>query len=404
MTSGSTRELDGQRFRRVLGSYPTGVTVVTAIAADGVPAGMAVGSFTSVSLDPPLVAFLPDKSSTSFPKIRTATSFCVNVLAADQEPLCRAFASRGGNKFAGVQWSPTPSGAPRIDGVAAWIDCEFESVQEAGDHYLVIGRVRELDSNAERLPLVFFRGGYGRFSPSSLVAVPEQDFIGHLRLAERCRGEMERVATEVGTECLAVAPVHDQLVVLASAGAPAGHTEFTRVGLRIPFVPPIGTLFLAWADDDAVRGWLSRTRRPLSDAERDQYLEHLATVRARGWSLSVGDDGDIHTEMLDAIDNYSEGDQDSRARVQTLATEVVHRFKPPDHLDPDTVYDIRLLSVPVFGTGGSVPLTLTLWGLPSPSTGADVHRYLELTRAAARTIASSLGDQRPVATSGSVAS
>src|ERR1700754_2445302 len=139
MTSGLTTGVDGQRFRRVLGSYPTGVTVVTAIGADGAPAGMAVGSFTSVSLDPPLVAFLPDKSSTSFPKIRTASSFCVNVLAADQEPLCRAFATSGGDKFAGVGWSPTPSGAPCLDGAAAWIDCEFESVQEAGDHYLVIG-------------------------------------------------------------------------------------------------------------------------------------------------------------------------------------------------------------------------------------------------------------------------
>lgn len=396
MTSGSTTGLDGQRFRRVLGSYPTGVTVVTAIAADGTPAGMAVGSFTSVSLDPPLVAFLPDKSSTSFPKIRTATSFCVNVLAADQEPVCRAFATSGGDKFAGVRWSPTPSGAPRIDGVAAWIDCSFESVQEAGDHYLVIGRVRELDANGERLPLVFFQGGYGRFSPSSLVAVPERDFIGHLRLAERCRGEMERVASAVGTECLAIAPVHDQLVVLASAGAPAGHTEFTRVGQRIPFVPPIGAPFLAWADDDAVRGWLSRAGRPLTDAEWGQHTELLARVRARGWSLSLGgDDADRHTELLDAIDDYSDGDQDSRARVQTLATELAHRFEPPEDLDPAAEYDVRLLSVPVFAPDGSVPLTLTLWGLPNPSTGADVHRYLELTQAATRTITSSLRDRPP---------
>ncbi|HEY2100013.1 MAG TPA: flavin reductase family protein, partial [Pseudonocardia sp.] len=80
MTSGSATHIDAQRFRQVLGSYPTGVTVITAIAEDGSPAGMAVGSFTSVSLDPPLVAFLPDRSSTSFPKIRTARSFCVNVL------------------------------------------------------------------------------------------------------------------------------------------------------------------------------------------------------------------------------------------------------------------------------------------------------------------------------------
>jgi flavin reductase (DIM6/NTAB) family NADH-FMN oxidoreductase RutF len=160
----SSTGIDPRHFRDVLGNYPTGVTVVTAIDESGAPAGMAVGSFTSVSLDPPLVAFLPDKSSSSFPKIRTATSFCVNVLAADQEELCRGFAVRGGDKFAGVEWAPTGSGAPRLDGVAAWIDCDFESVTEAGDHYLVLGRVRELDSPGDRRPLVFFQGVYGHFT------------------------------------------------------------------------------------------------------------------------------------------------------------------------------------------------------------------------------------------------
>src|ERR1700704_4437262 len=105
----SSTGIDARHFRNVLGNYPTGVVVITAIDQAGAPAGMAVGSFTSVSLDPPLVAFLPDKSSTSFPKIRTAASFCVTVLAADQEDVCRAFATRGGDKFAGVKWSATES-------------------------------------------------------------------------------------------------------------------------------------------------------------------------------------------------------------------------------------------------------------------------------------------------------
>ena len=94
-TDSGVLQFDSKRFRQVLGHYPTGVTVVTAVDADGQPAGMAVGSFTSVSLDPPLVAFLPDKSSTSFPRIRRASSFCVNVLSAEQENVCRAFAAKG---------------------------------------------------------------------------------------------------------------------------------------------------------------------------------------------------------------------------------------------------------------------------------------------------------------------
>jgi flavin reductase (DIM6/NTAB) family NADH-FMN oxidoreductase RutF len=391
-TTGDGSEGDGHidpaSFRRVLGSYPTGVTVVTAVGEDGNPAGMAVGSFTSVSLDPPLVAFLPDRSSTSFPKIRTAASFCVNVLAADQEDVCRAFATRGGDKFAGVAWSPAKSGAPRLDGVAAWIDCDFESVTDAGDHYLVLGRVRELDAHSERLPLVFFQGGYGRFSPSSLIALPEADYVRQLRMADLSRPEMERVATEVGTECLALAPVDDQLVVLASAGAPSGDAEFTRVGQRIPFVPPIGAPFLAWADDAAVGAWLSRAEPPPDEAERARHLARLARVRERGCSLSLGGDqtGETHDELLDAIDRYSDGDREGRRHVQRLGGVLAEEFEPEEDFTSAGQYDVRLVSVPVFGPDGSVALALTLWGLPGPSSGDEVRHYLDVVRAAATSI------------------
>src|SRR5687767_9052427 len=101
-TAGSPVEFDSARFRQVLGRFPTGVVVVTGIDPHGRPAGMAVGSFTSVSLVPPLLAFFPDKGSSSFPKIRASGSFCVNVLSASQEPVCRAFATKGADKFAGL--------------------------------------------------------------------------------------------------------------------------------------------------------------------------------------------------------------------------------------------------------------------------------------------------------------
>ncbi len=154
---------DSAKFRQVLGHFPTGVTVVTADTDTG-PTGMAVGSFASVSLDPPLVAFFPGAGSSSWPRIESAGSFCVNVLAEDQEEVCRRFASKGDDKFTGLGWRPAPSGAPLLDGVLAWIDCDIESVTEAGDHYCVMGRVRELEVVHDGAPLVFFRGGYGRFA------------------------------------------------------------------------------------------------------------------------------------------------------------------------------------------------------------------------------------------------
>lgn len=150
------------RFRQVLGHFPTGVTVVTGDGADG-PVGMAVGSFFSISLEPPLVGFCPGKSSGSWPQIEPTGSFCVNILADDQEDVCRTFAMKADDKFAGLGWSRAATGSPLLNDVLAWIDCDIDAVHESGDHYIVVGAVRQLEVAREGKPLVFFRGGYGSF-------------------------------------------------------------------------------------------------------------------------------------------------------------------------------------------------------------------------------------------------
>jgi 3-hydroxy-9,10-secoandrosta-1,3,5(10)-triene-9,17-dione monooxygenase reductase component len=160
----SVTSFDNATFRRVLGHYPTGVCVVTAIEEGETPAGMVVGSFTSVSLDPPLVAFFPDRKSTSWPRIERVGKFCVNVLSSDQQALCRQFASSGGDKFAGVSHRVSANGSPILDGVVAWIDCTLDAVHEAGDHYIVLGRVVALEVDRPESPLLFFQGSYGAFS------------------------------------------------------------------------------------------------------------------------------------------------------------------------------------------------------------------------------------------------
>lgn len=156
--------VDEAHYRQVLGHFPTGVTVITAATPDG-PVGLAVGSFFSVSLDPPLVAFCAGKTSNSYPRIQTTGHFTVNVLAEDQEDVCRVFASKAPDKFAGIGYRPAPAtGAPIITDVLAWIECEIDAVHEAGDHWIVVGRVLDLGVVHEGGPLVFFRGGYGRYS------------------------------------------------------------------------------------------------------------------------------------------------------------------------------------------------------------------------------------------------
>jgi 3-hydroxy-9,10-secoandrosta-1,3,5(10)-triene-9,17-dione monooxygenase reductase component len=149
-----------RRFRDVLGRFASGVTVVTS-RSGGAPVGLTCQSFSSVSLDPPLVLFVPSTSSRSWPLIQQAGSFAVNVLAEGQQELSNRMAGGADDKFAGVGWSASEvTGNPLLDGTVAWIDCTIEAVHPGGDHDVVIGRVVDLGAGDAERPLLFHRGRY----------------------------------------------------------------------------------------------------------------------------------------------------------------------------------------------------------------------------------------------------
>jgi flavin reductase (DIM6/NTAB) family NADH-FMN oxidoreductase RutF len=156
---------DTAAFKEAMSTFATGVTIVAGIE-DGRPVGFSCQSFVSLSLDPPFIALAPARTSTSWPRIAKAGSFCVNVLGDHQRELCTRFAVSGGDKFDGVEWSPAPeTGAPLIAGSLAWVDCAVELVHDAGDHELIIGRVLDLDLGVgEGNPLVFFRSNFATVS------------------------------------------------------------------------------------------------------------------------------------------------------------------------------------------------------------------------------------------------
>ncbi|MFH9962440.1 flavin reductase family protein [Streptomyces mirabilis] len=160
--------VDQVTFRRVLGNFATGVTVVTAPGVEGEaggegPAGFACQSFASLSLDPPLVCFMVGRTSATWPRIAHAGVFCVNVLGAHQGELCRGFAVSGADKFAGVVYDAAPvSGSPRLSGAAAWVDCTIHAVHTGGDHLIVVGRVDALGASDDddAAPLLFHKGRF----------------------------------------------------------------------------------------------------------------------------------------------------------------------------------------------------------------------------------------------------
>jgi flavin reductase (DIM6/NTAB) family NADH-FMN oxidoreductase RutF/DNA-binding IclR family transcriptional regulator len=381
------RDITPDHFRNVLGHFPTGVAGITSIGRDGAPVGMTVGSFASVSLDPPLVAFMPAKGSSTFPKIREAGFFCVNVLGADQEDVCRAFAARGTDRFAGLRWHPAQSGAPVLDGAIAWIDCDIESVTEAGDHHIVLGRVRDLATAQSGLPLLFFQRGYGQFSSLSLTAAPEPDLIEKLRLADIVRPHMERLVVDLDAACMSSALIGSEVVVLASTGIPVDREFPTRVGQRMPFVAPLGAIFAAWSE-----ALLRRWTQPLTQAspeQLEQYSQMCRRVRERGWSIAMT--SEAHRRFENALTGVSVSE------IATQDLEPVRRVigalaeaYDPAMLDAEREYCVRNISVPVFDSETEPLLALTLYGLPPSISRAQIDAYVEVLTEASTAISREL--------------
>lgn len=371
--------IDAKQYRQVLGQYPTGVCVVTSAGTDGSPAGMVVGSFTSVSLDPPLVGFFPDRGSSSWPKVAANGRFCVNILSAEQEDVCRKLASKDPDKFASIAHHPSPMGSPIIDGAVAWIDCDLHSVGDAGDHFFVLGEVRLLEIAEGGLPLLFFQGGYGRFSPSSLAASDQHgQLTAQLQLVDRARPRMESLAAELSAVCVASARIGNEVVIIASAGQPRSHAPATLVGQRLPFLPPTGSVFAAWMDDAAVARWVGEP----GDPERALACrDALVRVRERGYS--VGLINQAQRAFVAKLRELSTGSSTpAEADLGTLIKDLAY---DPPALDRETSAAVRIMSAPVFESPGKVAFALTLHDFAKPSSPEDValltQRLLDTTAA-----------------------
>ena len=381
-------DIDPDRYRRVLGQYPTGVCVITGTSDEHGPSGRVVGSFTSVSLDPPLIAFYPARSSTSWPKIEHSGSFCVNILGADQEGICRTFSSKAENKFESVGYSGAPeTGSPLIDEIVGWIDCDIESVSDAGDHLLVLGRVRDLGIGEPRLPLVFFQGGYGRFAPLSLAAsAGGGSLVRPLRHVDLIRGLMEELSAQLHCRVLAGAQVDDEVIIVASAGYSHDDIDTTTlVGQRLPYLPPSGSVFAAWAEATEQEQWL----RHCSPDVRDQHRAALELVRCRGYS--VGLLSPVQRQFASTLEAMAQTHQETWPT--SLFGLIPKLSYDPPELDAPTMGMVRQVSAPVFDETGRVSLALTAFGFGTPEGGTD--HLLELVVETARTATHRIAGRAP---------
>ncbi|MFA7477954.1 MAG: flavin reductase family protein [Acidimicrobiia bacterium] len=163
-------QITEQNFRDTLSYYPTGVSAVCALW-DNQPVGMTIGSFFSISLDPPLVGLSVRQGSGTWPKIAEAGVFAVNVLAENQRHIAAALAASGDDKFGDIGWHSGVTGSPLVEGSLAHVECVIDQTLPVGDHWIVVGRVVNLDTHPEAdhkvEPMLFYRRGYGTFEERS---------------------------------------------------------------------------------------------------------------------------------------------------------------------------------------------------------------------------------------------
>lgn len=155
-----TTSIDPRQFRDVMGHLPTGVCALTARDLSGAPVAMIVGSLVSVSLEPALIGFFPQRTSGSWAQLQQAKTFCVNILAHDQQDLCRQLTRKTGERFGDVAWTPSPKGNPILTGAVAWLECTFFACGDAGDHLYVLAEVCDMKVVRPESSLVFHMGAF----------------------------------------------------------------------------------------------------------------------------------------------------------------------------------------------------------------------------------------------------
>ena len=385
-------------WRAVLGEYPTGVTLITSLDAQGAPVGMVVGTFTAVSQDPPLIGFLPDGTSTTYPIVAANGSFSASVLGTAHDELCRSFVRKDPDRFSGREWAISADGIPRLADAVAWFDASIEQEVPLGDHSLVVGRVSEFgtgDADAG-LPLLFRRAGYGSFQVPS-AAVDAAELGRRIRLAEESREIAGRLAETLGVEVMLSAVVHDSVVVLSvtrPAARPGEHASQRSLGVAFPFAAPLAPVFVAWAEPADRAAWIESSRHLVGAVDRDGLARTLDSVRRRGYNVST--DRALGSRFERLVQDDGAGRESFARFWSDLAAENEAVLRSGEIL-PNRVSSIQ---APVFGPDGDVVLVVNANGFEGIEDVADVEAAAAEVVAAATAIGARVSGRGPIRAEG----
>ena len=234
MTENTESPLDGRELRRAFGNFATGVTIVTTLDGEGNPCGFTANSFTSVSIDPPLLLVSIAKAAYGCDVFTGSKGFAVNILAREQRELSNRFAAAGTDKFSGIGWAGKNSGSPIIDGVVAWFDCAHHEQVDAGDHIILIGRVLGFAYNTHT-PLGFCRGAYVSFglTPKMLQLLSSP---GHLQVGAIIEANGKILLEQDPANGRMLLPASDSVGSAASGEGLLGKLASAGIDVDLPFI------------------------------------------------------------------------------------------------------------------------------------------------------------------------
>jgi flavin reductase (DIM6/NTAB) family NADH-FMN oxidoreductase RutF len=381
------------RFVEAFSQFPGGTYVcVVADPTGNVVAEMPEG-VVPLGFGAPAVLLVFRSGSHMAQLIQAGSRCSISLLAQGQEDLVqRSAAGQVGNEP--ETWQRSPAGLPVVDGAACWVECEVTHLFADGELTLASARATDVGLAANAHPMLRYQGGYGAFVPGLLSAVSPSGPASARRVAELARGPIEALASELRVECGVFAYEDWHTVSLAVANhSPAARR--TRLGYRIPVIPPLGIQFVGSSENGITEDeWLSRLGPAASPTEVRLVREQLARVRERGWSLML--DGPLSLSELDQlVSDYTNPDHTAEDEAALLsAIRAMAPFHEPAELLDTDLYDVIALSVPVLSPAGDTLALLRVHGLPPQASGYEVHSWISLLQEAAQSVEKRLSDER----------